>query len=276
MPQAFAAEGIDYKAVAADIADVIKVDINRAPTLVRLAWHSSGTYSKKDKDGGSYEGTMRFAAEQAHGANAGLDQAVNWMAPIIKKYPGISHGDLYTLAGVVAVKACGGPVIPWKSGRVDAAEETMAPDGRLPAADKGSPEATAAGLRGDVFYRMGFNDKDIVALSGAHALGRCHPDASGYDGPWTPTPTTLNNAYFSLLLNVPWTPKKWDGPFQYEDPSGKLMMLPSDIVVRDDPKFAKYAKMYAKDGKLWEKDFTAAFNKLLELGCSGLTAQEWA
>jgi len=38
-----------------------------------------------------------------------------------------------------------------------------------------------------------------------------------------------------------------------QDPSGKLMMLPSDIVVRDDPKFAKYAKMYAKDGKLWEK-----------------------
>ena len=34
----------------------------------------------------------------------------------------------------------------------------------------------------DIFYRMGFNDQQIVALMGAHALGRCHTDASGYDG----------------------------------------------------------------------------------------------
>ena len=57
-------------------------------------------------------------------------------------------------------------------------------------------------------------NREIVALSGAHALGRCHPDASGYDGPWTPTPTTLNNGYYSLLLNVEWTPRDWDGPFR--------------------------------------------------------------
>lgn len=50
--------------------------------------------------------------------------------------------------------------------------EAVPPGGRLPAADKGNPMATAKGLR-DVFYRMGFNDRDIVALSGAHALGRC-------------------------------------------------------------------------------------------------------
>ena len=53
----------------------------------------------------------------------------------------------------------------------------------LPDATKGNdPQKTAAALRKDVFYRMGFNDREIVALSGAHALGRCHPDASGYTG----------------------------------------------------------------------------------------------
>ena len=36
-----------------------------------------------------------------------------------------------------------------------------------------------------IFHRMGFNDREIVALIGAHTLGSCHKDRSGYDGPWT-------------------------------------------------------------------------------------------
>ena len=132
---------------------------------------------------------------------------------------------------MVAIKEANGPIIGWSSGRVDEPVSSVAPDGRLPNADMGSPQKTADHLRDGVFYRMGFDDREIVALSGAHALGRCHPDASGYDGPWTPTPTTLNNGYYSLLLNVEWTPRDWDGPFQYEDPSKKLMMLPSDLLL---------------------------------------------
>ena len=59
----------------------------------------------------------------------------------------------------------------WRSGRKDDDVAAVPAGGRLPAADKGNPMATAKGLR-DVFYRMGFNDREIVALSGAHALGR--------------------------------------------------------------------------------------------------------
>ena len=55
---------------------------------------------------------------------------------------------------------------------------------RLPDADKGSKKMTIEHVR-NVFNRMGFNDREIVALLGAHALGRCHTDASGYWGPWT-------------------------------------------------------------------------------------------
>lgn len=119
----------------------------------------------------------------------------------------------------------------------------------LPSADKGSPKDTIAAIR-KVFFGMGFNDQEIVALSGAHALGRCHPDASGYTGPWTPTPTRLTNGYFTLLLGVPWTIKEWDGPMQFEDPSGKLMMLPSDIALVQDPVFRKFVVQYSKDSKL--------------------------
>ena len=244
--------------------------------MLRLAWHSSGTYDKMLKDGGSGGGTIRFKEELAHGGNAGLTKAVAWLEPIKKKYPDLSYADLFTLAGVTAIKEAGGPVVPWSSGRVDQPVEAVTPDGRLPAADLGTPAKTAAGLRDGVFYRMGFNDQDIVVLSGAHALGRCHPDASGYDGPWTPTPTTLTNGYYSLLLNVPWTVKEWDGPLQYEDPSKKLMMLPSDLLLRDDPKFRKYTEIYAKDNAKFFKDFAVAFQKLEELGCSGLTPADWA
>jgi len=61
---------------------------------------------------------------------------------------------------------------------------------------------------------MGFNDQEIVALSGAHALGRCHTDRSGFSGPWTFSPTVVTNDYYTLLLNEKWQWKKWNGPKQ--------------------------------------------------------------
>ena len=103
------------------------------------------------------------------------------------------------------------------------------------------------------------HDREIVALSGAHALGRCHADASGYEGPWTGTPLLFNNSYFTLLKGLTWTPDDTKAKFQYTDPSGKLMMLPSDIALIEDPKFKKVVLEYAKDQKVFFKDFAAAF-----------------
>ncbi|CAM9971355.1 unnamed protein product [Ectocarpus sp. 6 AP-2014] len=259
--------------VRADIEGIMDKDGSKGPTLVRLAWHSSGTYDKISKTGGSQGGTMRFSQELADGANAGLNNAVGWMEPIKKKYPSISYGDLYTLAGVTAIEKMGGPTIKWRSGRKDDDVAAVPPGGRLPAADKGNPMATAKGLR-DVFYRMGFNDREIVALSGAHALGRCHTDASGYDGPWTPTPNLFTGAtYFKLLKSIPWSERKDFTPFQYQDPSGSLMMLPSDIVLLEDKSFKKYVDMYADNDKLFFEDFSKAFATLLELGTKDLVEE---
>jgi len=62
--------------------------------------------------------------------------------------------------------------------------------------------------------------------------------------------------------------KKWNGPPQFEDEeSGKLMMLPSDIALINDPKFKKYVEAYAKDQNLFFNDFANAFGKLISLGC---------
>jgi catalase (peroxidase I) len=93
-------ETVDYKAVAANIMDLVKADPNKGPTLVRLSWHSSGTYDKLSKTGGSYGGTIRFKEELVHGGNAGLaSTAVPWLELIYEKYPGLSYADLYTLGG---------------------------------------------------------------------------------------------------------------------------------------------------------------------------------
>ena len=268
----------NWKKLKADLMEYVAANPNKGPTLVRLAWHSSGTYDKMMKNGGSQKGTIRFKEELDHGANAGLDLAVAWMEPYYKKYnrdADLSYADLYTFAGVTAIEALKGPRIPWRAGRKDSFDVSdVTPDGRLPDADKGDPMSTAKGLR-DVFGRMGFNDREIVALSGAHALGRCHATASGYVGPWVFTPTTFNNQYFVLLKGLEWTEAKTVNgkppvKFQYTDPSGKLMMLPSDIVLKTDPGFSKYVAEYAADNKKFFKDFSDAFVKLTELGTENL------
>ena len=82
----------------------------------------------------------------------------------------------------------------------------------------------------------------------------------------------MSNEYFRLLLEERWTPKTthngkpWTGPPQFEDNTGKLMMLPSDMILVEDPKFKKYVEMYVKDEDLFFKDFAKAFAKLIELG----------
>ena len=164
---------------------------------------------------------MRFAPESQHGANAGLQVARDLLEPLKKEFPWISYGDLWTLAGVASIQEMGGPKIPWRPGRIDGSAAQATPDGRLPDASQGS-----AHLR-RIFGRMGFNDQEIVALSGGHALGRCHKDRSGYDGPWTFSPTTVTNDFFKLLLDETWVWRKWDGPKQLEDKKTRsLMMLP--------------------------------------------------
>ena len=99
------AAGVDYAKVKADIIAAIEKDDEKrgngtsiAPTLVRLAWHASGTYSIFDRTGGSNGATMRFSPECNWGANAGLKIARDFLEPIKKKY-GITYADLWTLAG---------------------------------------------------------------------------------------------------------------------------------------------------------------------------------
>jgi cytochrome c peroxidase len=114
---------------------------------------------------------------------------------------------------------------------------------------------------------MGFDDREMVALSGAHALGRCHPDRSGYDGPWDFSPTVMTNEYFRLLLDEKWGWRNWNGPKQFEDKQTKtLMMLPTDMALIKDKEFKKHVERYAKDSQVFFKEFSEVIVKLFELG----------
>jgi len=268
----------DYQKVYNKIAELFDQaneydDGSYAPVILRLAWHSAGTYDKDTNTGGSNYATMRFEPESLHDANAGLDVARGLMETVKQQFGWISYGDLWTLGGVAAVQEMAGPKVPWRPGRVDGLADKVTPDGRLPDASQGSDH-----LR-NIFYRMGFNDQEIVALSGAHALGRCHTNRSGYDGPWTFSPTTLTNDYFKLLFDEKWVWKKWSGPKQLEDKKTKtLMMLPTDYVLVQDKSFKGFAKAYADDVDLFFKDFSNAVAKLFELGVPTqqfTTAEPW-
>lgn len=241
---------------------IINQKANACPITVRLAWHAAGTFDHGSGAGGSNGSTMRFEPEFTDPANAGLSIVQDMLKPIIANHPEISVADIWCIAGAAAVEFLGGPAIPVQFGRIDKPDGSHCPaNGLLPDASQGAQH-----LR-DVFYRMGFDDRAIVCLSGAHTLGRCHMVRSGFDGPWTHNPLRFDNAYFKNLINLEWTPRKWDGPLQYEDKSGRLMMLPTDLALIQDPQFRPFVEAYAQDQALFFRDFAQDFAKLIGNGC---------
>ncbi|CAH8329487.1 unnamed protein product [Eruca vesicaria subsp. sativa] len=215
---------------------------NCAPIMLRLAWHDAGTYDAQSKTGGP-NGSIRNEEEYTHGANSGLKIALELCEGVKAKHPKITYADLYQLAGVVAVEVTGGPDISFQPGRKDS--NVCPREGRLPDAKKDFKHLK------EVFYRMGLSDKDIVALSGGHTLGRAHPERSGFDGPWTQEPLKFDNSYFVELLR---------------GESEGLLKLPSDLTLLEDPEFRRYVELYAKDEDAFFRDYAESHKKLSELG----------
>jgi hypothetical protein len=255
---------INIPALTSEVREaVINRKANACPMMVRLAWHASGTYDQSTHSGGSNGSAMRFIPESSDNANKGLSIARDILHLVKQNHPEISYADLWTFAGCAAVEFCGGPKVAHQFGRTDFKEGSysVVENGRLPDATQGAEH-----LR-QVFYRMGFNDQEIVALSGAHTLGSCHSVRSGFDGPWTRNPLRFDNEYYRNLMELDWKKKEWDGPVQFVDvPTGELMMLPTDMALKTDPVFRKYAELYAQNESKFFEDFSIAFSKLITLG----------
>ncbi|KAK9096082.1 hypothetical protein Sjap_021579 [Stephania japonica] len=258
-----------------DVKDLLRTTFCH-PIMVRLGWHDAGTYDKNIEEWpqrGGANGSLQFEIELKHAANAGLVNALKLLQPIKDKYPGVTYADLFQLASATAVEEAGGPKLPMKYGRVDVSGPDMCPEeGKLPDAGPPSP---ADHLR-DVFYRMGLNDKEIVALSGAHTLGRSRPERSGWgkpetkytkDGPgapggqsWTVQWLEFDNSYFKDIK---------------ERRDEDLLVLPTDAVLFEDPSFKVYAEKYAADQDAFFKDYAEAHAKLSNLGAKFDPPEVW-
>lgn len=209
---------------------------------------------------------MRYESEGGDPANAGLQHARVFLEPVKAKHPWITYSDLWILAGCIAIQEMGGPEIRFRPGRTDYVDDSkLPPRGRLPDASQGADHLRS------IFGRMGFSDQEIVALSGAHNLGRCHTDRSGFEGAWVQNPTRFSNSYYRLMLSLNWKSKTLpNGVKQFvhvdEDLGMELMMLPTDLILTKDPAFRPWVEKYANDKEVFFKDFAAVFEKLCELG----------
>ena len=223
---AFAA--LDLAAVKADIAETLTTSQpwwpadfgNYGPLMIRMAWHSAGTYRVTDGRGGGGTGQQRFAPLNSWPDNVSLDKARRILWPIKKKYGrSISWGDLMILAGNVALETMGFKTFGFAGGRPDVwepdddvywgpettwlADERYQGDRELekplaavqmgliyvnPEGPNGNPDplASARDIR-ETFGRMAMNDEETVALiAGGHTFGKTHgaaPDTNVEDNP---------------------------------------------------------------------------------------------
>ena len=177
------------------------------PLLIRMAWHSAGTYRIADGRGGAGAGQQRFAPLNSWPDNANLDKARRLLWPIKQKYGRkISWADLMILAGNVALESMGFKTFGFGGGRADVwepeelywgPEGTWLGDERYsgerqlqhplaavqmgliyvnPEGPNGKPDPVAAAkdIR-ETFFRMAMNDEETVALiAGGHAFGKTH------------------------------------------------------------------------------------------------------
>lgn len=212
--------------------------------FVRLAWHDAGTYDKVSKTGGP-NASIRFNPELSHGANKGLQFTIPIIDAKKSEFPQVSYADLIQASSTSAIEFAGGPAIPFRFGRPDATTSDCTPDGRLPDATKVVPH-----LR-EVFYRMGLGDLEIVALSGAHTLGKAWRENSGFEGPWTVNPTVFDHSYFVELVH-----KRNNG----------LLRLPTDEALLSEPTMKVWVEKFAASKEVFFVEYAKAHQKLSELG----------
>jgi len=198
----------DLKAVMTKSQDWWPADFgNYGPLIIRMAWHSAGTYRKGDGRGGAGGGQQRFAPVNSWPDNANLDKARRLLWPVKQKYgKKISWADLMILAGNVALESMGFKTFGFGGGRVDdwetdevywGPENKWLDDKRYsgdrdlenplaavqmgliyvnPEGPNGKPDPIAAArdIR-ETFARMSMNDEETVALiAGGHTFGKTH------------------------------------------------------------------------------------------------------
>lgn len=208
---------LDYYALKKDLEELMTTSQDWWPAdfghygglMIRMAWHSAGTYRTGDGRGGSRAGQQRFAPLNSWPDNGNLDKARRLLWPIKQKYGNkISWADLMILAGNVALESMGFETFGFAGGREDVWEPELdvywGSEGKWlddskryqgdrvlenplaavqmgliyvnPEGPGGNPDPLLAAkdIR-ETFGRMGMNDEETVALiAGGHTLGKAH------------------------------------------------------------------------------------------------------
>lgn len=228
--------------------------------VARLAWACASTFRQTDYLGGCNGGRIRFSPAKDWAPNAGLDIALDALAPVQASFP-ISWADLIMLAGGRALSyASSSPLeLPFCDGRADALDGSGAE--YLEPTLVGDVNETADNLK-EVAHRMGLTNRDFVALLGARrSLGSA---VAPFEGPFTLDPTTLDNAYFQTLIDESWEryAVPTTGAVQYKTKSGTPIYAQStDINVRIDPELLAIAQQYAADNDVFIADLRRAWIK---------------
>jgi catalase-peroxidase len=212
---------LDLGEVKRDIEDVLKTSQDwwpadfghYGPFMIRMAWHSAGTYRISDGRGGAGAGQQRFAPLNSWPDNGNLDKARRLLWPVKKKYgQALSWADLMILTGNVALESMGFETFGFAGGRPDVwepdedvywgPETTWLGDERYsgnrqleepfgavqmgliyvnPEGPNGEPDPLAAAIDiRETFRRMAMNDEETVALiAGGHSFGKTHGAGPG-------------------------------------------------------------------------------------------------
>ena len=257
------------------------------PLLVRLAWHSCGQFNGAAMPiGGTTGGCIRTTPENALPDNAGVDVATDALEPVKAAFPFITYADLYQLAGNTALEYMGSPSLFFRPGRIDFVAPTETDELCVGVAERmplkhinndAFPHRETLDYFFVKFAELGFSldtDADalfkMVALMGGHNMGAMHLAISGNEGLWTANNLVFGIEYFFNLINGPWGPNtaESDGTdLQYRGgPQPRFIMLPIDMVMRQDARLSNIVRTFSTDRALFETHFVAAWRQLQENG----------
>ena len=253
----------------------VAADATVAGALLRLAFHDA--VRRADGQTRGADGSIRFEIPDAENVRLGRPLAL----VMAMKPDGLSVADAVAVAGAAAVEASGGPRIAIGLGRLDASAAAPATLER-PIQQPGDeardvvkrtlpePGLSTVGLR-RYFRRVGLSDQELVALMGAHTLGRHNTllnmtkaclrnltreclETAPVRAPFEArTPDAFDNSYYSLLL-------AWDDRSLER---GEANFIPTDVALVLDASFRRHVVAFARSEPLFRTTFARAYAKLV-------------
>lgn len=218
---------------------------NFAALWIRAVFHEAGTFDPQDTTNpGGPDGSLMYTFNMTE--NSGLEDTLT--PRFVPNKNGTTNADLMALGGVISVKHCGGPDIPFRTGRLDVnpAAVNFSNVNRLPRGDERLSTAKAKLLR------LGLSPVDITVLvTGSHSMGGLHgrhsPTLTDKEFvPFDDTPGVFDNNVFKKTL-IGYCP------------------VPVDCDIANDPEMRPFVELFARDQNAFFNQYAISFQKLIEL-----------